>query len=241
MRRSARGHARRIGAARRRARQQRTAPAHRAAGSATILAPGSARPGRPGRDRPVDYERQLDPRSMKDARVLAEDMYKSTMFSSYGSPQAVLSTVMVGRELGLPAMASLRSIHNIEGRHGLSASLMVALVLKSGTGRVLRAGLVQRPRKRPTRRSARARATPSPHAHDRDGAGRPGRRGRRPTERLRRRSRVRSRAAGAATRRTCSSPARRRGWPAWSTRTCSPASTRRKNSRKSATNRQGAA
>jgi len=39
---------------------------------------------------------------------------------------------MVGRELGLPAMASLRSIHNIEGRHALSASLMVALVIKSG-------------------------------------------------------------------------------------------------------------
>jgi 5'-3' exonuclease len=81
---------------------------------------------------PTEYERQLDPRSLKDARVLAEDMYKSTMFSSYGSPQGVLSTVMVGRELGLPAMASLRSIHNIDGRHGLSASLMVALVLKSG-------------------------------------------------------------------------------------------------------------
>jgi hypothetical protein len=44
----------------------------------------------------------------------------------------VLSTVMVGRELGLPAMASLRSVHNIEGKHCLSASLMVALVLRSG-------------------------------------------------------------------------------------------------------------
>ncbi len=81
---------------------------------------------------PADYERQLDPRSMKDARVLAEDMFKSRMFTAYGSPQAVLSTVMVGRELGLPAMASLRSIHNIEDRHALSASLMVALVIKSG-------------------------------------------------------------------------------------------------------------
>jgi hypothetical protein len=29
-------------------------------------------------------------------------------------------------------MASLRGIYNIEGRHGLSAALMVALVLKSG-------------------------------------------------------------------------------------------------------------
>jgi hypothetical protein len=81
---------------------------------------------------PADYERQLDPRSMKDARVLAEDMYARRCSRAYGSPQAVLSTVMVGRELGLPAMASLRAIHNIEGRHALSASLMVALVLKSG-------------------------------------------------------------------------------------------------------------
>lgn len=81
---------------------------------------------------PAEWERQLDPRSMKDARILAKDMHDSRMFSAYGSPQGVLSTVMVGRELGLPAMASLRSIHNIDGRHALSASLMVALVVKSG-------------------------------------------------------------------------------------------------------------
>jgi 5'-3' exonuclease len=81
---------------------------------------------------PAEYERQLDPRSMKDAITLAKHMYESRMFSSYGTPQGVLATVMVGRELGLPAMASLRSIHNIEGKHGLAASLMVALVLKSG-------------------------------------------------------------------------------------------------------------
>jgi len=81
---------------------------------------------------PTDYERQLDPRSMRDARLLAKDMYDSRMFSAYGTPAGVLSTVMVGRELGLPAMASLRSVHVIEGKHSLSASLMVALVLKSG-------------------------------------------------------------------------------------------------------------
>lgn len=81
---------------------------------------------------PADWERGLDPRSMKDAQTLAKYMFESRMFSAYGTPQAVLSTIMVGRELGLPAMASLRSIHNIEGRHALSASLMAALVLKSG-------------------------------------------------------------------------------------------------------------
>ena len=81
---------------------------------------------------PSEWERGLDPRSMKDARILAKDMHDSRMFSAYGTPQGVLSTVMVGRELGLPAMASLRSIHNIEGKHSLSASLMVAIVIKSG-------------------------------------------------------------------------------------------------------------
>lgn len=81
---------------------------------------------------PAEWERGLDPRSMKDARILALDLYNSRMFSAYGTPQGVLSTIMVGRELGLPAMASLRQIHNIEGRHALAASLMVALILKSG-------------------------------------------------------------------------------------------------------------
>lgn len=81
---------------------------------------------------PAEWERQLDPRSLKDARIVAKDLFESRMFSAYGMPQGVLSTIMVGRELGLPAMASLRSIHVIEGKHSLAASLMVALVLKSG-------------------------------------------------------------------------------------------------------------
>ncbi len=80
----------------------------------------------------VEWERALDPRSLRDAQALAQNMHTSRMFSAYGSPQAVLSTIMVGRELGLPAMSSLRGIHNIEGKHSLSAGLMVAIVLKSG-------------------------------------------------------------------------------------------------------------
>jgi len=78
------------------------------------------------------WERQLDPRSMPEVRALATDLFKSRLFSAYGTPQGVLSTIMVGRELGLPAMASLRGIHIIEGKHALSAQLMVAIVLKSG-------------------------------------------------------------------------------------------------------------
>ena len=87
---------------------------------------------------PAEWERQLDPRSMPQAIALAKNLYESRMFSAYGTPQAVLSTIMVGRELGLPAMASLRGIHNIEGRHALSASLMVALILKSGMAEYFR-------------------------------------------------------------------------------------------------------
>jgi 5'-3' exonuclease len=81
---------------------------------------------------PVEFERQLEPRSFRDAQLLAKDMFQSRMFSAYGNPPAVLSAILVGRELGMPAMASLRSIHVVEGRHTLSAAIMVALVLKSG-------------------------------------------------------------------------------------------------------------
>ena len=54
---------------------------------------------------PAEWERSLEPRSMDDACVLAKRLHESRMFSAYGSPQAVLSTLMLGRELGLPAMA----------------------------------------------------------------------------------------------------------------------------------------
>jgi 5'-3' exonuclease len=81
---------------------------------------------------PVEWERQLDPRTLKQAQALAQDMFTARTFTGYGNPQAVLSTILVGRELGIPAMSSLRSIHIIDGRHSLSAQLIVALVLRSG-------------------------------------------------------------------------------------------------------------
>ena len=81
---------------------------------------------------PAEWHRGLEPRSMVDARQLSKWMFDSRMFGDYGTPQAVLSTMLLGRELGMPAMAALRSVHIIEGKHSLSADLMVALVLKSG-------------------------------------------------------------------------------------------------------------
>ena len=81
---------------------------------------------------PAEWEHGLEPRSMMEARQLSKWMFESRMFSAYGTQQSVLSTMLLGRELGMPAMAALRSVHIIEGKHSLSADLMVALVLKSG-------------------------------------------------------------------------------------------------------------
>lgn len=87
---------------------------------------------------PVEWERQLDPRSPKEVRVLAADLHASRMFSAYGTPQAVLATIMAGRELGFPALAALRSFHVIEGKTSLSAGAMVATVLRSGVAEYFR-------------------------------------------------------------------------------------------------------
>ncbi len=81
---------------------------------------------------PQQWERQLDPRSLAQAQQLSRELLASRMFSGYGNAEAVLSTILVGRELGIPALTSLRTIHNIQGKHALSAQLVVALVLRSG-------------------------------------------------------------------------------------------------------------
>jgi len=87
---------------------------------------------------PVEWERSLEPRSMKDAFALAQNMHASRMFSAYGTPQAVLSTVLAGRELGMPAMVSLRAFHVIEGKTTLSAEALRARILTSGKAKYFR-------------------------------------------------------------------------------------------------------
>jgi 5'-3' exonuclease len=81
---------------------------------------------------PAEYEKQLDPRSLGQAMQLAKAMHDSRLFAAYGTPHAVLSTIIAGRELGLPTMASLRAFHIVEGKHQMHADLIRALVLRSG-------------------------------------------------------------------------------------------------------------
>ena len=86
----------------------------------------------------AEWTMQLEPRSMGEARRLAEDMFKSRLFSAYGTPAAVLSTVMAGRELGMQAMASLRAFHIVDGKPTLAADLIRALVIRSGAAKYFR-------------------------------------------------------------------------------------------------------
>lgn len=88
---------------------------------------------------PPEWERQLDPRSMKDAIALAKHMHDSRMFmGAIGNPQSALATIMAGREYGLPAMASLRAFHNVDGRQTMSADLIRGIVLRSGKAKYFR-------------------------------------------------------------------------------------------------------
>jgi len=80
---------------------------------------------------PAEWERQLEPRSMRDAQTLAENLFKSRLFSAYATAPGVLAVILAGRELGIQAMASLRAFHLIDGTPRLEATFIRALVLKS--------------------------------------------------------------------------------------------------------------
>lgn len=82
---------------------------------------------------PVEFAMELQPRTGQEAMRLATHLHASRLFlSGYGNPEAVLSTIIAGRELGMPAMAALRAFHIIENKPTLSADAMAALVLRSG-------------------------------------------------------------------------------------------------------------
>jgi 5'-3' exonuclease len=85
-----------------------------------------------------DWDRQLEPRSLDEAAKLAGRMFESRLFSAYGTWQGVFSTILAGRELGMPAMASLRAMHIIENKPTLSADTLAALVLRSGKAKYFR-------------------------------------------------------------------------------------------------------
>ena len=73
----------------------------------------------------------FEPQSMDDVWRLAKIVIASQLApKSVRTPEAAMVVIMTGRELGLTAMQSLRSIHVVEGKPLLSADLMLALVLR---------------------------------------------------------------------------------------------------------------
>lgn len=89
---------------------------------------------------PADWKLQLEPRDMDQAALLAQRMHATGFLGTigYGTPQAVLMTIMAGREFGMQAMASLRAFHIIDNKPTLSAGAIHAMVLASGKAEYFR-------------------------------------------------------------------------------------------------------
>lgn len=79
-----------------------------------------------------DASTALEPTSIDEAFRMCETLVKSGLLGkNIQRPEAAFAILVAGRELGLTAMQSLRSIHIIEGKPTLAADLMVALVKRS--------------------------------------------------------------------------------------------------------------
>lgn len=87
---------------------------------------------------PVEWERQLEPRDVRQVAWYAKALFASRLFAAHGTPEAVMSTILAGRELGFTMMASLRGFHVIDGKPTLSAGAIHSLVLRSGKAKFFR-------------------------------------------------------------------------------------------------------
>ncbi len=76
----------------------------------------------------ADPSRAFEPGSVEEGVRLAGLLAKSGLLGDLKTPEQVFAVIATGRELGLSAMQSLRSIHLIKGKPILSADLVAALV-----------------------------------------------------------------------------------------------------------------
>lgn len=98
----------------------------------------SADEAKDGRNLPVLASRNVPATTTLDlapeAWRLAEKIAGTAFVPSAlrGKPESVLACMLAGNELGLPLMTSLSKIHVVDGRPGLAAETMRALVLSAG-------------------------------------------------------------------------------------------------------------
>lgn len=80
----------------------------------------------------VDNTHVFEPSGLDQALTLAKVLHAGGLLPrSFTKPESVVTAIILGRELGMTAMQSIRGIHVIEGKPTLSADTMVALVKRS--------------------------------------------------------------------------------------------------------------
>ena len=83
---------------------------------------------KPALARATDPSRAFEPRDIDEGYEMAKLLVASGLLPrGIQRPEAAFAIIAAGRELGLTAMQSLRSIHIIEGKPSLSADLVAAL------------------------------------------------------------------------------------------------------------------
>lgn len=81
----------------------------------------------------ADWALSLQPRDASDAYRMAKAFHASGLYSKkFNSADAIWTVMLLGREYGLSALASLQSLTIIEGKVEMDAALIVAKVLRSG-------------------------------------------------------------------------------------------------------------
>ena len=77
------------------------------------------------------WQHALETTDLRSTYRLAAAAFESRLFSAYGNAEAVMMAIVMGRELGLPAMTALRAIHVIKGKPVMSAQLIQGLCEQS--------------------------------------------------------------------------------------------------------------
>lgn len=108
-----------------------------------------------------EWSQLLEPRNLKQAWWLAEQMANSRLFSKFASAEQAYMVMLRGRALGLDAVTAASAFHNIDGQLAMHADLIEALVLRSGLAEYF--DLVETTRQRATyatkRKGARREVT----------------------------------------------------------------------------------
>lgn len=94
------------------------------------IVPATSAPPMPSRIAP-DFDIATGPQTYAQAKLMAADLFAAKLFTGYGSPAAVLSTIILGRELGLSVGAALRGFHIVESKHLMHADLIRARAMAS--------------------------------------------------------------------------------------------------------------